>query len=143
MVRREETPDLIKKIAAHPSVAPFVGHYGMDFDAAFPATRSGAVILTNGEDAAMVFELAADRLWQVCTMYQDTCRGKRAIETGLAMRAWMEPHADTIFGTVPDSMPHAKRFYAALGGERVENVESDEHVWTPRDGEEMFAWRVH
>ena len=154
MIRRETDPDLVNEIANHPSVWPHVARHGkpLDFSPAFPAVQSGAVILTNGEDAAMVFEQTADRVWQVCTMFKDTCRGERAREVGAAMRDYMRPYADLIFGKVPDALPHAKRFYADLGGERVPEIEIDgERVqavkagddwYVSEPGEELFALRV-
>lgn len=154
MIRRETDPDLVNRIANHPSVWPHVASHGqaLDFASAFPASQSGAVILTNGEDAAMVFEQTADRIWQVCTMFQDTCRGAKAREVGAAMRDYMKPFADLIFGKVPDNLPHAKRFYADLGGERapeyeidgskVQAIEAAGQWFVAEPGEELFALKV-
>ena len=144
MIRRETDPELVNAIANHPSVWPHLARDGkpIDFSPAFPATQSSIVVLTNGEDAAQAYEQVADRYWEVCTMFQDTCRGKRALEVGREMRDFMEPYADVIFGKIPDALPHAKRFYRTLGGERVDRVENDTHYWTAGDGEELFAWQV-
>lgn len=155
MIRRETDAELVNEIANHPSVWPHVARHGqpLDFSPAFPATQSGAVILTNGEDAAMVFEQTAPRVWQVCTMFKDTCRGDRAREVGKAMRDYMVPFADLIFGKVPDSLPHAKRFYSDLGaepvpevevdGERVQAIQAGDDIFISEPGEELFALKVN
>ncbi|WP_343518092.1 hypothetical protein [Sphingomonas sp.] len=154
MIRRETDAELVNRIANHPSVWPHVARHGqpLDFSAAFPATQSGAVVLTNGEDAAMVFEQTADRVWQVCTMFQDTCRKERAREVGAAMRDYMAPYADLIFGKVPNSLPHAKRFYADLGavpvpvvkvdGEDLQAIQVGDDWYVSEPGEELFALRM-
>lgn len=154
MIRRETSPDLVNRIANHPSVWPHVARHGrpLDFSGAFPATTSGVVVLTNGQDAAMVFEQTAERVWQVCTMFQDTCRGARARQAGAAMREYMRPFADLIFGKVPDDLPHAKRFYADLGAERAAAYEIDGDIvqaiqaggdwYVSEPGEELFALRM-
>ncbi|QDZ07453.1 hypothetical protein FPZ24_08140 [Sphingomonas panacisoli] len=154
-IRRETEPGLINKIANHPSVWPHIARHGepIDFSSAFPSTRSGVVVLTNGEDAAMVFEQTAHRFWQVCTMFEDTCRGERALETGKEMRDYMRPYADVVHGVVPDTLPHAKRFYEKLGGVRIPDIEvGGEKVqainvngeWlVAQPGEEMYAMRLN
>lgn len=155
MVQRETSPELINKIANHPSVWPHIARHGqpVDFSPAFPATQSGIVVLTNGEDAAMVFEQTGDRMWQVCTMFQDTCRGEKALKTGEEMRDWMRPYADVVHGVVPDSLPHAKKFYEKLGGVKIPTINVDgEDVqaikvngeWlVAKPGEEMYALRMN
>lgn len=154
MVRRETDPELINKIANHPSVWPFIARHGepVDFAPAFPMTQTGVVVLTNGEDAAMVFEQTAERAWQVLTMFQDTCRGEKAREVGKAMRDYMAPHADLIFGVVPNNYPHAKKFYEALGGfsvppievegEKVQALVVGDTPFVAKDGEDLFALKV-
>lgn len=148
MVRREVEPSLINRISNDPSVYPMLsGRYGVgeaiDWSSIFPMTQTGCVALSNGEDAFQVYEMKADRVWEVFTAFVGTCRGKRALETGAAFRDWMKPHADLIFGSIPDSLPQAKVFYARLGGERVPYVEAGEDRYVANDGEELFAWRVH
>lgn len=147
MVQRETNPDLINRLSNEPDVyAVLASRYSVkgpiDWSPAFPSTRTGCVILSNGEDAAQAYELRGERSWEVCTVFAKTCRGKRALETGLEMRKWMEPYADLIFGCIPDSLPNAKQFYARLGGQRVESVEVNGDILVPREGEEMFAWRT-
>lgn len=148
MVRREIEPSLINKISNESSVfSTLAARYGVgeaiDWSPVFPMRQTGCVVLSNGEDAAQVYELKADRVWEVCTVFADTCRGKRALQIGREMRDWMEPHSDLIFGSIPDSLPQAKQFYARLGGERVPYVDAGNDRYIANDGEELFAWRVH
>lgn len=146
MVQREVDSTLINKIANHPSVWPFIAsvHGGKpaDFSHAFPMVESNGVILTNGEDAAMVFERTGERAWQVCTMFQDTCRGAKARKAGAEMREYMAPYADVIFGLVPKDFPHAAKFYTDLGAEQVPHVKIGDDLFLPTESEDMFALRV-
>jgi hypothetical protein len=148
MVRRETEPSLLNKISNDPSVySMLAGRYVVDdvidWSSIFPMARTGIVALSNGEDAFQIYELVAPRIWEVFTAFVGTCRGKRALETGRAFRDWMEPHADLIYGGIPDSLPQAKIFYTRLGGERVPYVVIDGVKYVAIEGEEMFAWRVH
>jgi hypothetical protein len=148
MVRRETTPELLNKISNDPSVYPaLAGRYSVgeaiDWSSIFPMTQTGCVALSNGEDAFQVYELKADRIWEVFTAFVSTCRGKRALETGRAFRDWMTPHADLIFGSIPNSLPQAKIFYTRLGGERVPYVDAGADRYEANDDEELFAWRVN
>ncbi len=148
MVRRETDPELINKVANEEGVYDVLStRYTladrMDFSPLFPVTRSSCVVLSNGEDAVQVYEERAPRTWEVCTFFAKSCRGAKALKVGREMRDWMEPHADLIFGNVPDSLPNAKQFYARLGGERVPYVDVGEDRYVPSEGTEMFAWRPH
>lgn len=146
MVQRETTPDLINRIANHPSVWPYVARHGevVDFTPAFPMAHSGIVVLTNGEDAAMVFEQTAERAWQVCSMFQDTCRGERSRKVAAEMRDYMLPeHADVVFGLVPKDYPHAKKFYEDLGGRQVPHVAIGDDLYLPTETEDMYELRAN
>lgn len=139
MVRREIEASLINKISNDPSVYPMLAERftvgeAIDWSGIFPMARTGCVALSNGEDAFQVYEQRSERVWEVFTAFAGTCRGKRALETGREFRDWMKPHADVIFGIIPDSLPQAKIFYARLGGIRL-----------PSDtiGGELFAWKVN
>ncbi len=141
MIRREFTPDLINRISNKQGIKPIVTRGGEQEVDWWPAVRS-CVILSNGEDACMVFEQTADRDWQVMTLYDETCRGKRALETGLAMKEWMKPHADMIFGSIPDSLPHAQWFYRKMGGVKADVVESGGYLYTAQEGETLLVMRM-
>lgn len=141
MIRREHDAELVNRITNMPEVLPFISRHGNEID--WTPAVSHCVILSNGEDAAMVLEQTAERDWQVNTIFAPTCRGKRAIETARAMKDFMVPdHADLIFGSIPGDYRHAMYFYHALGGERVDQVESGGEVYTAQDGEILFALRV-
>ena len=139
-IRRERDAELINRISNDPAVLPFVSKTGDPLNWE-PAVRH-CVILSNGEDACMVLEQTDDRHWQMHTVFGPSCRGKRAVETGLAMREWMVPkYADMIFGSIPDDLPHAKWFSRKLGGEPVASVESRGEVYFADEGEELFILR--
>ncbi len=139
-IRRERDAELINRITNDPAVLPFVSRHGWEIDWS-PAVRS-CVILSNGEDACMILEQTDERDWQMHTVFAPTCRGKRAVETGLAMKEWMMPrYADMIFGSIPNNLPHAKWFSRRLGGEPVPCVESRGDVYVANEGETLFVLR--
>lgn len=139
MIRRERDAELVNRISNDPAVLPFISRHGGEVD--WTPAIGHCVILTNGEDAAMVLEQTAERDWQVNTIFAPTCRGRRALETAREMKDYMLPHADLIFGSIPGAYRHAMYFYHALGGERVDQVESGGEVYTAQDGEVLFAFR--
>lgn len=141
VVRREKSVELVNRIANHPSVWKVVARHGQPID--WSPALNGCIILTNGEDAAQVYERTDERDWQVVTMFCDTCRGKRALETAREMREYMLPWADLVFGSIPDNLPHAKWFYRQLGGVPVESVESGGRIYTANDNETLYAFRAH
>lgn len=141
MIRREHDAELINRITNDPAVLPFISRHGNEIDWA-PAV-SHCVILSNGEDACMVLEQTDERDWQINTVFAPTCRGKRALETGRAMKEWMVPWADQIFGSIPGDFKHARWFYRALGGEPVDRVESGGEIYEAQEGEVLFAWRLN
>lgn len=140
MIRREHDAELVNRITNMPEVLPFISRHGNEID--WTPAVSHCVILSNGEDAAMVLEQTAERDWQVNTIFAPTCRGKRALETGLQMKEWMKPYADMIFGSIPLAYRHARWFYAKLGGREVERVESGGEVYTAQDNEILFRCEV-
>lgn len=155
MIRRETDPELINRIANHPAVRPYIapGDHSLDFSSIFPSRQTGVVILSNGEDAAMMFEQTADRVWQVSTAFEPSCRGQKAREVGSEMREYMRPWSDIIFGKVPDALPHAKRFYEDLGGEpapwfdtsegRLQGLKVGDDWYVAQPGEELYLLRLN
>lgn len=118
MIRRETGPELINAISAMPGVRENVcyGDEPIDWTPAFPARRSGVVVLSNGTDACAAFELTGEREWQGHTFFAPTCRGRAAITIGRAMLAFMRPWADRIWGATPVGNCAARWFNRQLGG---------------------------
>ena len=74
------------------------------------------VVLSNGEDAVGVFEPTGIRLYQVHTLFGESCRGRRALEVGRAMIDFMIPdYADAIWGATPIANRAARWFNRQLG----------------------------
>lgn len=117
-IRRERDAALINRVANLTTVRPAIAYHGqqLDWSAAFPAKDTGVVVLSNGNDACAVFARTADRVWQGHTIFAPTCRGRRAIETGKAIIAWMRPHADRIWGATPIQNRAARWFNRQIGG---------------------------
>lgn len=113
-----------------------LSRYGKDFD--WTQALQHVAALTNGEDAFMVFEETEPRIWQCTTIFGPTCRGKKALSTGLQMKEYMRPYADTIFGSVPDDLRNAAWFYRKMGGKPVETVETEGFTYTANDGETLY-----
>lgn len=114
MIRRENDTDLIDRISNSEQVRPFICHHDNDIDW-WPVIRL-CCVLSNGEDAIGIFEETAPREWQVHTVFGATCRGRKAIETGREMIAWMMPHwADRIWGATPMANPQARWFNRQCG----------------------------
>lgn len=140
VIRRERDPALINQLSNRETIRSVVSRHGgpLKWDDAVRA----CVILSNGEDAIQVYEQTADRAWQVVTMFDETCRGKRALEAGLGMRQWMEPYADLIFGSVPNNLPHALWFYRQLGGYVVDSIDIGGETYVAQEDETLLAFRV-
>lgn len=125
MIRLETDPDLVNRIANQPSVRPFIRPDGGEMDWA-PALAhrpsvTGIVVLSNGEDAVAVFEATAigagQQVFRMDTMFAATCRGRRAIDTGKEMLAWMFAHGATIiWGATPRVNRAARWFNRQIGG---------------------------
>ncbi len=143
MIRKETDPSLINRLSNDEAVKATLPNLGGEIDWS-PAFAPGAdcVVLSNGEDAAQVYERTAERDWQVVTIFAPTCRGKRALEAAMDMRDYMLPHVDLVFGPVPDRLPQAKWFYRKLGGIPVDEVESGGHVYVANQGDTLFAFRA-
>lgn len=140
MIRRERDEELINRLSNSGTAADMLKPYGKDFD--WKVAVNHCVILSNGEDACMVFEPKEPRVWEVTTVFGDTCRGKRAIETGKEMCAHMlSKWADVLFGSVPNAMRHAQWFYSQLGGIRIPELEAGDVVYSANPGETLFALR--
>jgi len=143
-IRKETDAELLNRLSNDPDVWSNIARHGQPVDWApiFPQTQSGCVAYSNGEDGAQVFELSGPRAWQVVTIFGPTCRGKRALETAEAIKQEISPHADIIFGSIPDHLRAAKWFYRKLGGFPVDRVVLDADVFTANDGETLFAFHV-
>lgn len=106
MVRRETDPSLLNKIANDAAVHPFVSTTGDPIDFSpiegKRAGEIGGVILSNGEDAAALFEMTAVGVYQAHTLFGPTCRGRKAIDTAREMLGWMWEHnARIVWGATP------------------------------------------
>lgn len=141
MIRRETDAELVNRISNMPEVHPFMQRHGKQLD--WTPAIEGCFILSNGEDAVMIFEQTAQRDWQVTTCYAPTCRGKRAVETGLAMKEWMRPHADMVFGSIPNAYRHALWFYRRMGGIEVPVVVSGDCEYYAQDGETLLRMEMN
>lgn len=139
VIRRERDAALVNRITNDPVVLPFISRHGREIDWD-PAVR-GCCILSNGEDAAAVFgEETVARAWQMTTIFGPTCRGRRAIETGKAMRDWMIPkYADVLFGSIPNAYRHAMWFYHKMGARRMESFEFGGETFLPQKNEALFV----
>jgi hypothetical protein len=140
MIRRETDAELVNRISNMPEVHPFMQRHGNQLD--WTPAVEGCFILSNGEDAVMIFEQTAERDWQVTTCYAPSCRGKRAVETGLAMKEWMRPHADMVFGSIPNAYRHALWFYRRMGGIEVPVVTSGGCEYYAQDGETLLRMEM-
>lgn len=119
-IRRETNPDLMRRIAESDAVMPFIGIADNRPDwealATLRPVESGVVILSNGEDALALFTATADGIFQGHTMFAETCRGRRAIETGKDILAWMFDHgADVVWGSTPRENRKARWFNRQIG----------------------------
>lgn len=140
MIRREHDAELANRLSADPAIHAAISRHGAALDWS-PAVE-GCVIISNGEDAVQIYEQTAPRDWQVMTIFGPTCRGKRALETAAAMKEWMRPHADMVFGSIPLSLPHALWFYRKLGGVPVDYVESGGVRYVAQEGEALYHFRA-
>lgn len=137
MIRRETDPDFINRIANGDTVREFIHSRGeiMDFSTAVlpPATQTGVCFLSNGEDAVSIFALTAPRVWQSHTMFAPSCRGRRAIDTGRAMVAFMfdKDWADILWGVTPRSNRKAIWFNRQIGAVII-GGDADEEVFEIR-----------
>lgn len=139
MIRVETSAELVNRITNDPQVLPYVSRHGSPIDWTPAVESPDCVVLSNGADAAMVLERTAPRDWQVNTIFAPTCRGKRAVETGLEMKAFAtQQYADLIFGSIPNALPQAQWFYRKLGGVPVSRVKSGGYIYRAQEGETLF-----
>lgn len=141
MIRRETNARLVNKISNMPEVFPFMQRHGQLLD--WSPAVDDCYILSNGEDACMILEQTDERDWQVTTCYAPTCRGRRALETGLAMKEYMRPHADVIFGSIPEQFKHALWFYRKMGGIEVPHVDSGGDRYVAQDNEVLLRMEMN
>lgn len=124
MVGPETNVALLNKIAASDAVRPFMRPDGqpMDFSAieGRRTTEMGGVVLSNGEDAAGVFEITAPGVYMAHTMFGETCRGRKAIDTAHEMIEWMFAHgAHTVWGATPRANRKACLFNRLVGAREI------------------------
>lgn len=104
----------------------------MDFASAcgLPPAETGLRFLSDGEDAVAIFVRTARRIRQFHTMFADTCRRRRAIETGRAVVDFMldDGGADVPWGTTPLANGAARRVNCQIGA-RVIGCDEDEEVF--------------
>jgi hypothetical protein len=115
VIRREQDTELIDRISNSEHVRPFICHHDHELDW-WPVVRL-CCVLSNGADAIGIFEETEPRVWQVHTLCDVTCRGRKAIDVAKEMIAWMMPKwADVIWGATPMNNPKARWFNRQLGG---------------------------
>lgn len=143
-IRQETDPVLLNRLSNDPEVLATLPNLGgvVDFSPLFEHTPNGCIALSNGEDGAQVFEMTGERDWKVVTIFAPTCRGSRALETARAIKAWMEPFADFVWGPVPNTLRAAKWFYRQMGGYPVDEVTTGGSTYVANPGETLFAYRV-
>lgn len=133
MVGIEQNPTFINRIANSEGVKEFLRVDGgsMDFTpiTEAPITQTGVVVLSNGEDAVGLFEITCDGVWQGHIAFAESCRGKRAIETGREMLDWMFEHnAEVIWGAVPRWNKPTIWFARAIGMRPTGNGDEDTEI---------------
>lgn len=136
-VRRETSPEFVNRIANSDGVRPFIRPDGdfMDWSeiVSRPSTQTGVIVLSNGEDAVAAFEMTAPRVFQSHTLFSETCRGKKAVETGREMVAWMFEHgADVVWGATPRDNLKALIFNSAIGAERLPTTDDEDVIYEIR-----------
>ncbi len=120
MIRAERDPDFINRIVNSPAVRPFVDYTGtsepLDLSPAIGrATTTGIVWLSNGEDALAAFPQTGDREYQAHLFFDETCRGRKALDTANEMIEWLSRYADSIWGAIPLNARRTLWFASALG----------------------------
>lgn len=124
MVRPETDISLINRIANSDRVRPFIRPDGQPMDFSILAgrrpTETGVVILSNGEDALGLFEITAPGIYQAHTLFGETCRGRKAIDTAREMLNWMFSHgARIIWGSTPRFLRHVMMFNRLVGAQEI------------------------
>ena len=125
MIRRETSPDFLNAIANQASVRAWTDYRGeeapMDFTPACGrSTETGMVVLSNGEDAFACFVMTGDQDFQSHTFFGETCRGRKAVETGREMVEWMLSHgAKRLWGATPVNNAKARWFNRQIGAKVI------------------------
>ncbi len=133
MVGRETNPELVNRIANSPGVRDFVRPDGLPIDLTAvvtePSTRTGCVILSNGEDAVMLFDLTATGVFQAHIAFQHSCRGKRGLSVARDMLDWMfERGAHVIWCDIPAWHKPAIWFARRVGFKRLPTSDADTEI---------------
>lgn len=130
-------PDLVNRIANSDAVRPWFRPDGSPVDltdaVAPPSTQTGVVALTNGEDAVALFEMTAPGVYQSHTLFDMSCRGRRAVDTGRAMVEWMFSHgADIVWGSTPRSNAKARWFNRQIGAVPLPTSDEEDEIFEIR-----------
>lgn len=141
-VRIETDLRLIHRIANSDGVREFIRPDGAPTDwsslSDLTPSESRAIVLSNGHDAIGAFDQTAPGVYQSHTMFAASCRGRRAIDTGRAMVAWMFDHgADIVWGATPRTNRKACWFNRQLGAVETPTSDSEDAVFEIRCSE----WR--
>jgi hypothetical protein len=131
VIRAEKDPDFINRIVNSPAVRPFVDYSGTEGPVDLSPcvgrmTTTGIVWLSNGEDALAAFPQTGDREYQAHLFFDETCRGRKALDAANEMLNWLSPYADTVWGAIPVNAPRTLWFASALGFEREGTEEFEE-----------------
>jgi hypothetical protein len=133
-VRLESDVGLINRIANAPGVREFIRPDGACMDwaplAALPPSITKCIVLSNGVDAMAVFEATTPFVFQSHILFTETCRGRRAIETGKAMVEWMFDHgALTLWGATPRRNRKARWFNRQLGAKVLDTSDEEDEIF--------------
>ncbi len=128
---------LINRIANSEGVREFVAADDRVMDwaplVAHPFEETGAVVLTNGEDAIGAFVHTAPSVYQAHTIFAKTCRGRRAIDTARAMLKWMADHGATIvWGATPRANRKACLFNRLVGAKVLPTSDATDLIFEYR-----------
>ncbi len=117
MIRQEVSPELVNRVSNLPEVRAGVCYQDgpMDWAPVFPASNTGVVVLSNGDDACMVFERTGERTWQAHIMLASTCRGRRGLEAARSMVELMRPVAVMLWASIPLANRAARWFSRQVG----------------------------
>ena len=126
MIVRATDAAVVNFIANQPGVYGFIApnpYSGEPIDLTECAERPDHYVLLHNEscDGAMVFEWSGPGIWEMHTMFLPSCRGKKALEAGREMLAYMfdELEAFCIWGQTPRDLKAARLFNNHLGGRIV------------------------
>ena len=125
MIQRCHDTQFMNSIANQRAVRPFVDYRGSDSPMDFAplaerCTKTGIVSISNGEDAFALFVMTGETEYQVHTFFGESCRGRKAIETGREMVEWLfERGAERIWGATPLTNRQARWFNRQVGGRAI------------------------